>query len=219
MQKINVDEELLKKLYEEGKSTSELASLFNVSVATVCRRLEKFGVKLRGGSANKGKVSKRIGAVTNEFDTKKDLIYNAYFNDLMSKRELCLEFNIAFKTLNKLFNKWGWESRTHKEQTTQHNITNKIGKNYSKNRTIIRGANKGKNHSKQNKNYHYIYSKVAFESYPHKCMICGYKKYKSVLEVHHRDEDRSNNIPENLMILCPTCHRLVHLEIESVDKY
>ena len=28
-----------------------------------------------------------------------------------------------------------------------------------------------------------------------------------MLEVHHIDENRQNNNPSNLIILCPTCHK------------
>lgn len=54
------------------------------------------------------------------------------------------------------------------------------------------------------------YRDAAFRSYEHKCAICSYSKYKEVLEVHHKDEDRTNNKISNLIILCPTCHKEVH---------
>lgn len=60
------------------------------------------------------------------------------------------------------------------------------------------------------------YRKAAFRSYPHKCERCGYDEVIEVLEVHHIDGDRSHNVSDNLVILCPTCHALVtrgHLEI------
>lgn len=38
------------------------------------------------------------------------------------------------------------------------------------------------------------------------CENCGYSKYIEVLEVHHKDRDRTNNNLENLIALCPTCH-------------
>lgn len=33
---------------------------------------------------------------------------------------------------------------------------------------------------------------------------------KSSLHVHHLDEDRSNNIPGNLIVLCANCHHALH---------
>jgi hypothetical protein len=54
------------------------------------------------------------------------------------------------------------------------------------------------------------YRKKAFDTYPHRCDVCGYDKYMSVLQVHHRDRDRSNNDVANLQIVCPTCHVEIH---------
>ena len=51
------------------------------------------------------------------------------------------------------------------------------------------------------------YRKKAFREYEHKCAICGYNEDIDILEVHHIDENRQNNSLENLIILCPICHR------------
>jgi len=53
------------------------------------------------------------------------------------------------------------------------------------------------------------YRQNALLLFPHRCAICGYDKYLRVLEVHHKDGDRSNNPSDgsNWQILCPTCHR------------
>jgi DNA-directed RNA polymerase subunit RPC12/RpoP len=43
------------------------------------------------------------------------------------------------------------------------------------------------------------------------CEMCGHHPFfQGSLDVHHRDGDRSNNDPENLMTLCATCHRELH---------
>ena len=51
------------------------------------------------------------------------------------------------------------------------------------------------------------YRKNAFRAYETACAICGYDEDIDLLEVHHIDEDRQNNQIENLIILCPICHR------------
>lgn len=56
------------------------------------------------------------------------------------------------------------------------------------------------------------YRTKAFRNLPHLCSRCGYCKNKSVLQVHHKDEDRKNNEIYNLEILCPTCHVEFHQE-------
>lgn len=47
----------------------------------------------------------------------------------------------------------------------------------------------------------------AFQHYEPKCAVCGYDEDASLLEVHHIDENHSNNALNNLMILCPLCHK------------
>ena len=38
--------------------------------------------------------------------------------------------------------------------------------------------------------------------YNHRCAICGADRP----QIHHIDEDPSNNVPKNLLPLCPNCH-------------
>jgi HNH endonuclease len=54
------------------------------------------------------------------------------------------------------------------------------------------------------------YRKLAFDSKPHICEKCGYNKIPQILEVHHKDRNRNNNIITNLEILCPNCHDEEH---------
>ena len=58
------------------------------------------------------------------------------------------------------------------------------------------------------------YRALAFRSYPHQCAICGYHDDDdiSLLDVHHIDSDRENNDLDNLIILCPNCHRKLTLK-------
>lgn len=51
------------------------------------------------------------------------------------------------------------------------------------------------------------YRERAFREYEHQCSICGWKEDKDILEVHHIDENREHNEIENLIVLCPICHR------------
>lgn len=55
------------------------------------------------------------------------------------------------------------------------------------------------------------YRKVAFYNNKHECSVCGWEEDKRILEVHHIDGDRENNSSENLVILCPICHRKITL--------
>ncbi len=67
----------------------------------------------------------------------------------------------------------------------------------------------GENHPNY-KNGRQAYRKLAFSLKEAKCEICGYSN-KAILQVHHKDEDRSNNSIDNLEILCPTHHSERHL--------
>lgn len=51
-----------------------------------------------------------------------------------------------------------------------------------------------------------VYRQIAFRHHGKKCNRCGYDRYESVLQVHHKDRNRQNNLSNNLEVLCPTCH-------------
>ena len=59
-----------------------------------------------------------------------------------------------------------------------------------------------------------IIEKKALAYYPNKCSVCNYNEDVSILEVHHIDENRKNNKLENLIILCPNCHKKL-----TIHKY
>lgn len=62
------------------------------------------------------------------------------------------------------------------------------------------------------------YRRNAFEFYEHKCAICGYNDCEKILEVHHIDENRDNNKLDNLIILCPNCHKKLTLHLSTLDQ-
>lgn len=51
------------------------------------------------------------------------------------------------------------------------------------------------------------YRKRALKAQGEKCAICGWDEDVDVLEVHHIDENRNNNYLDNLLVLCPICHK------------
>lgn len=65
-----------------------------------------------------------------------------------------------------------------------------------------------KSQQKKSRNYvpGNIERQVLFEA-GYKCSVphCG---QKAALDVHHIDYDRTNHAPANLLVMCPTCHRL-----------
>lgn len=61
------------------------------------------------------------------------------------------------------------------------------------------------------------YRQRAFDTYEHKCVVCGWCEDERILEVHHIDENREHNEIENLCILCPICHRKITLGYYYLD--
>ena len=61
------------------------------------------------------------------------------------------------------------------------------------------------------------YRAKAFKEYPHECFICGWNEDERILEVHHIDQNRNHNTKDNLVILCPTCHRKITLQYYTLD--
>ena len=51
------------------------------------------------------------------------------------------------------------------------------------------------------------YRIVCFRYHKKECVIC---KEDKIVEVHHSDEDHTNNSPDNLIPLCPTHHQYWH---------
>lgn len=51
------------------------------------------------------------------------------------------------------------------------------------------------------------YRTIAFRHWEEKCVICGFDK---VVAVHHIDENKENNNPQNLIPLCPNHHEMIH---------
>lgn len=56
----------------------------------------------------------------------------------------------------------------------------------------------------------YSYRTRALKEYGLVCNNCGFKEVPEVLQVHHIDRNRDNNILSNLEVLCPTCHNIDH---------
>lgn len=53
------------------------------------------------------------------------------------------------------------------------------------------------------------YRLKALRYYPNECAVCKWQEDTDILEVHHIDENHYNNDIDNLIILCPICHRKI----------
>ena len=91
----------------------------------------------------------------------------------------------------------------------------KITCSYSCSNTYFRS---GKSNGNWNED---SYRSTCFEHHKKECVICGENK---IVAVHHYDNDKKNNSPENLIPLCPTHHQYVHSQyitevINKIDEY
>lgn len=59
-------------------------------------------------------------------------------------------------------------------------------------------------------NFTTVRKKMIREGKVNECHKCGYNEFKDILGIHHSDGNRENNSIENLMVLCPMCHSLIH---------
>jgi DNA-directed RNA polymerase subunit RPC12/RpoP len=63
-----------------------------------------------------------------------------------------------------------------------------------------------------------MYGKPWLKHRSDECEMCGYRPFfKRTLDVHHRDSDKSNNDPSNLMTVCSNCHRELEGFIHQTD--
>lgn len=51
------------------------------------------------------------------------------------------------------------------------------------------------------------YRTIALKHWEEKCVVCGFDK---IVAIHHIDENKENNSPQNLIPLCPNHHEMVH---------
>lgn len=65
------------------------------------------------------------------------------------------------------------------------------------------------------------YARICFMYHERRCIICGEER---IVAVHHYDENRKNNAPENLIPICPTHHVYFHSRYRNlvevkIDEY
>ena len=85
------------------------------------------------------------------------------------------------------------------EFITQTGPKEKITCSYSCSNTYFNGISRNLNVTR--------YRTICFRHHAKKCVVCG---EDNIVEVHHLDHDRNNNVPSNLVPLCPTQHQYWH---------
>jgi hypothetical protein len=59
------------------------------------------------------------------------------------------------------------------------------------------------------------YRSTCFHNHEKKCVVCSEQR---IVEVHHYDGNSRNNLPENLIPLCPTHHKYWHSRYRDLIK-
>lgn len=57
------------------------------------------------------------------------------------------------------------------------------------------------------------YRTICFANHEKKCIVCGETK---IVEVHHLNENRKDNSPDNLVPVCPTHHQYIHSRYKNL---
>ncbi len=65
------------------------------------------------------------------------------------------------------------------------------------------------------------YRSICFRHHKKECIVCGETK---IVEAHHYDGNRENNLPSNLIPLCPNHHQYYHsryrpLVIDKIEEF
>ena len=126
--------------------------------------------------------------------------YTAIINAKM--REWDIEFLYPW-TPNKKYNKIIKKCPIcNKEfETSKNSPDEKTTCSYSCANTYFRSGKNNGNYTGTN------YRTICFSYHKKECIICGENK---IIAVHHYDENHKNNLPENLVPLCPTHHQYIH---------
>lgn len=82
-------------------------------------------------------------------------------------------------------------------------------------------SNKHFRHLRNKPERYTSYRTICWEHHDKVCIVCGEDK---IVEVHHANEDHSDNRPENLIPLCPTHHQYIHSRYRDevqplIDEY
>lgn len=172
------------------------------SKSEICRKL---GLKNGGGSFRKiHKLFELFNIDLSNFKTIR--VPNIKYKKIIKTCPIC---NNAFET----------QKDSKNEKTTC---------SYSCSNTYFRSGKNNPNYKNideidvKNPTFSAKYRKICFKNHKHECVICG--EYK-MLDVHHFDQNKLNNEPNNLIPICATHHNYLHSKkykneiIDKVIKY
>lgn len=198
------NKEEFQRVYSKLKSINLVAQYFKISVDTAYNWKQKHGIKTINKISDKALWKAR----EDKPYCNKELLASMYAQ--YSTPELAKMWNCDATTIQNWMRKFGIKTRSHSEQWD------------FKSKNGIRIIDGNSNFDLQAYKEQIVLSDhlskkalAYIKSIVGKCQSCGYDK---VLDLHHIDEDHTNNDPENHVILCPNCHALIHRMGKTVEE-
>ncbi len=164
------NDEKIVKMYDEGKSSTEIAKHFGITHNTVLTHLEHCGVKRRDYSESQWIFNQKDFP---ENLKNKDLIYDLYINQKLSKKDLGEKYNCDPRVIDRVLKEFNIPIRDISES--------RIGLYTGENHPNWQGGITGLHYRLREAFYVQQVPKVLYRD-NYKCQLCGSKKD---LHVHH----------------------------------
>lgn len=200
------NKEHFERTYKDKKSLVLVAKEYGISLDTAFLWKKRHNIETIKGVSEEGCKKLREGKPY----TNKEWLEEKY--KTMTQKDIAIMCNVGRDTINYWFKYHNIKTRTPKEQRQiKASYGNKFifEDRFDKKSYLTVYENEGRITSKM---LNYIKDLVG------KCQCCGYTE---VLDLHHIDENRFNNKPENHLICCPNCHAKIHrlgLKAEDIRK-
>ena len=201
-------EELAELYFEEGKSCYEVAEIADMSHGGVARRLKRNGYELRNRGEATSMADRTYGNEKEGIDT--DEIIDMYVNNKMSMVEIAEEVGLTRGAVGSRLYQAGVETRSESEALEIKYPDGRCGKkasNWSGGRTQANQSG-----------YMYVYKPEHPDStqegyvMEHRLVMedeLG-RRLKDDEDVHHLNEDTTDNRPENLIVVSRSEHKQIH---------
>lgn len=163
------DEEII-KMYNSGKSSTDIARYFGITHNTVLTHLDHCGIKRRNYSESQWMYNQK------EFPQDlrdKDLVYDLYINQKLSKKDLGEKYNCDPDVIDRILHEF--------KIPVRNNSESKIGLRIGENHPNWQGGITGLHYRLREAFYVQQVPKVLYRD-RYRCQLCGSKKD---LHVHH----------------------------------
>ena len=197
------DKATYERKYKELKSIDLVAEFFNINVKTAFDWKKRHGIDTIKNMSYKG-IEKRMEGKPWADKDNLETMYNQY-----SSTELAKMWNCDPSTIQKWVKRHGIEVKDHSEQWARKSKSGilVVKEDQFDMKAYREQIQLGVNLSKRTLQY--------IKDIVGSCQSCGYDQ---TLDLHHIDEDRANNEPDNHVILCPNCHALIHRLGKTVEE-